>query len=112
MRTLDGRRFAAAHNSDDGQVGDGTVFTYHQDGDLVWAEYSGGAIRHGHLVGTREGNRLDFRYVHLDVDGVTSAGHCTSVVEETSPVRLHETWQWESRPGSGTSVLVELPAEN
>ncbi|MDO5682315.1 MAG: hypothetical protein Q4G46_05755 [Propionibacteriaceae bacterium] len=63
------------------------------EGDLIWAEYSGGAVRHGHLVGTRDGDRLDFRYVHLDHHGVTSTGHCTSVIEECDPLRLHETWQ-------------------
>ena len=85
MIDLDGRRFVAESNSDGGHVGQGTVFDYHQDGDMVWAEYSGGAVRPGHLVGTREGDRLDCRYV-----------------------RLHETWRWESRPGEGTSVLREL----
>lgn len=108
MGSVDGRRFAAERNSDGGQVGEGTVFVYHQDGDVIWAEYSGGAVRHGHLVGTREGDRLDFRYVHLDHAGVTSSGHCTSVVEAGPPMRLHETWWWESRRGEGTSVLLEL----
>lgn len=109
--SLHGRRFAAAFNSADGQVGQGTVFSYWEDGELVLAEYSGGAVRHGRLVGTRRGDTLDFRYVHIDVEGVTSTGHCTSRIESGPPVRLHETWEWESKPGSGTSVLVELPEE-
>ncbi|MGV9574483.1 hypothetical protein ACWDRX_36190, partial [Streptomyces nigra] len=29
------------------------------------AEYSGGDVVRGHLVGTRDGDRLDFRYVQL-----------------------------------------------
>ncbi len=71
---LDGRRFAAVSNSADGEVGQATVFTYHQDGEVIWAEYSGGAVTRGYLVGTRDGERLHFRYSHLGADRQTSNG--------------------------------------
>jgi len=108
--SLDGRVLAGVSNTGDGDVGAATVFRYHEDGDAVWAEYAGGAVRRGHLVGTRHGYRLDFRYVHLDTDGATASGHCASRVELLADgrVRLHETWRWESRSGSGHSVVEEL----
>lgn len=107
---LDGRRFAGVVNSSGGEVGQATVFTYHQDGDVIWAEYGGGAVVRGHLVGTRAGERLHFRYSHLGVDGQTSGGVCESTIEvlEDGRVRFHETWAWESRPGTGTSIVEEL----
>ncbi|WP_428966800.1 hypothetical protein [Micromonospora fluostatini] len=110
--TLDGRRFTAVAEAVAGEVGTETVFTYHERDGEVWAEYAGGSIRRGRLVGTRDGDRLDFRYVQLNVDGRTSAGHCVSrvTVLPDGRLRLHETWEWESRPGSGTSVIEELPA--
>ena len=43
-----------------------TVFEYHQNGDLIWATYQGGAVRLGFLVGTRDGDTLDFRYSQLN----------------------------------------------
>ncbi|WP_018353481.1 hypothetical protein [Longispora albida] len=107
--SLDGRTFRAVSDVDGGEVSTETVFEYHQDGDLVWAEYSGGTIRRGHLVGTRHGDRLDFRYAQLNTAGETAAGHCVSTVESGpgGRLRLHETWEWESKAGSGTSVVEE-----
>ncbi|MEU5911811.1 hypothetical protein [Micromonospora sp. NPDC047527] len=109
--SLDGRRFAAVTDAVAGEVGTETVFTYHERAGEVWAEYAGGSILRGYLVGTREGDRLDFRYVQLNAEGQTSSGHCVSEVTVLADGRLelHETWSWESRPGSGTSVVQELP---
>ncbi|HVQ93826.1 MAG TPA: hypothetical protein VMU51_22500 [Mycobacteriales bacterium] len=95
-----------------GEVGAETVFRYGEDdAGEVWASYSGGGIRRGFLVGRRDGDRLDFRYAQLNDARETSTGHCVSVVS-TLPdgrLRLDETWQWESRPGQGTSAIEELP---
>lgn len=110
--SLDGRRFAAVSEVVGGEVRADTVFTYHERAGEVWAEYAGGAIRRGFLVGTRDGDRLDFRYTQLNADGDTSTGHCMSIVSALPDgrLRLDETWQWESRTGSGTSMVVELLA--
>lgn len=107
--SLDGRRFAVVDNQN-GDVDAQTIFTYHQDGVAVWAAYAGGAVQRGFLVGTRQGERLDIRYVHLDSTGATSSGHCVSRIEQLGDgrLRLHEVWEWESRPGSGDSLVEEL----
>jgi hypothetical protein len=107
--SLDGRSFAAEAVSDDGEVSAATRFAYREFDGVVWASYSGGAIVRGELVGTRVGDGLDFRYVHLTADGQTAAGRCRSVVSHLLDGRLQldETWTWESRPGSGRSTLVE-----
>ncbi|GAA2918975.1 hypothetical protein GCM10011428_39040 [Streptomyces violaceus] len=42
-------------------MGTRTRFTYHEKDGEIWAEYTGGDVVRGHLVGTREGDRLDFR---------------------------------------------------
>ncbi|MCX4574449.1 hypothetical protein OHB41_14880 [Streptomyces sp. NBC_01571] len=113
-RSLDGLVLAPVADQAPGQVGTGTRFTYHEKDGEIWAEYAGGDIVRGRLLGTREGDRLDFRYVQLGRDGTTSGGHCVSVVVELSDgrLRLEETWEWESRTGSGTSVVeqIEPPA--
>lgn len=110
--SLDGRRFRDTTATRQGDVGDGTEFHYRQRADEVWATYSGGAVRHGFLVGTCEGDRLSFRYAHLTVAGDTASGRCTSEIEtlDDGRVRLHESWSWASRPGSGTSTLEEVDA--
>lgn len=107
---LDGRRFRPVTDVEGGQVGPATVFDYRQEGDLVEATYAGGSVRRGHLVGTADGDRLDFRYAQLHTDGTTATGHCVSTVEHLPDgrLRLHETWRWESRDGHGTSTVEEI----
>ncbi|MER5473419.1 hypothetical protein ABZX90_37935 [Streptomyces sp. NPDC002935] len=108
-RSLDGLVLAPVADQAPGQVGTRTRFAYHEEDGLVWADYAGGDIVRGHLVGTREGDRLDFRYVQLKHDGTTASGHCVSLVVELPDgrVRLEENWAWESRQGTGTSVVEE-----
>ncbi|MEU9996347.1 hypothetical protein [Streptomyces sp. NPDC050848] len=109
-RSLDGLVLAPVADQAPGQVGTRTRFTYHEDDGRIWAEYAGGDVVRGFLVGTRAGDRLDFRYVQLKVDGTTSSGHCVSTVVELPDgrVRLEESWAWESQEGSGTSVVEQL----
>ncbi|MFC9611489.1 hypothetical protein [Streptomyces sp. NPDC056938] len=110
-RSLDGLVLAPVADQAPGQVGTRTRFTYHEEHGRIWAEYAGGDVVRGHLVGTREGDRIDFRYVQLKTDGTTSSGHCGSLVVDLPDgrVRLDETWEWESQAGSGTSVVEEVP---
>jgi hypothetical protein len=109
-RSLDGLVLAPVADQAPGQVGTRTRFAYHEKDGEIWAEYEGGDVVRGHLVGTRAGDRLDFRYVQLKTDGTTSSGHCVSEVVELSDgrVRLDETWEWESQSGSGTSVVEQV----
>jgi hypothetical protein len=111
--SLDGRRFAAPGQAPGGEVDADTVFEYHEDGDMVWARYAGGAVRLGYLVGVRRDDAIDFRYSQLNTCGETSGGFCRSTIEVLADgrVRLHETWRWESRPGEGTSIVEEVPRE-
>jgi hypothetical protein len=63
-------------------------------------------------LSTRDGDRLDFRYVQLHTDGSTASGHCVTELEQLADgrVRLNETWEWESQSGSGKSVEEEVRA--
>lgn len=109
-RSLDGLVLAPVADQAPGQVGTRTRFTYHEEDGRIWAEYAGGDVVRGNIVGTRAGDRLDFRYVQLTQDGTTSSGHCVSTVVELPDgrVRLQESWAWESQEGSGTSVVEQL----
>ncbi|MDM7921520.1 MAG: hypothetical protein QUS14_04395 [Pyrinomonadaceae bacterium] len=106
-----GRTFIAEENSANGEVGGGTVFHYHQEGSVVWAEYSGGDIVLGRLIANAsQDGRLDMRYQHINIDGELMTGICETVPELLSDgrLRLHESWQWTSGDrSSGTSTLIE-----
>jgi hypothetical protein len=108
--SLDGRIFVPDADQAPGQVGTATRFHYHERDGRIWAEYAGGDIVRGALMGIRDGDLLDFRYVQLRTDSTTASGHCVSRVAELPDgrLRLAETWQWESQAGSGTSTVVEI----
>jgi hypothetical protein len=109
-QSLDGRRFRVLAMDSQGEASEASVFEYHEDDVLVWAEYAGGAVRLGYLVGTRAGDRLAFRYTQLNESGETSNGRCATTIS-TLPdgrLRLDENWAWESKPGSGTSAAEEI----
>ena len=109
---LDGRVFAAAENSENGEVSEKTRFYYHQDGRLVWAEYRGGEIAKGFLIGTCTGkSSLEFTYQHVNNNYEIRTGKCVSEIKTAGNgrLRLHEEWQWTNGDlSSGTSVLEEI----
>lgn len=109
-----GRRFHAVANTSHGEVDRGTIFSYHQRDDIVWATYEGGNVRFGTLVATSTPDgRLDMRYSHVNVNGVLRTGACETTPEvlPDGRLRLHERWRWTDGSGqNGTSTLEELHA--
>ena len=108
-RSLDGMRFRGTEMSTEGEAGAATVFEYHERDGVVWARYGGGTVRLGLLVGTRAGDRLEFRYSQLNEAGRTASGRCTSTISSLPDgrLRLDEDWAWETKPGSGRSAVEE-----
>lgn len=103
-------------NTPNGEVSSATVFHYHQSADqphIVWAEYSGGSIVRGHLIGTLDANGsnvLRMRYQHINEAGKLMTGMCTSTPEvlEDGRLRLDEQWEWTSGgEGQGSSIVEE-----
>ena len=111
LPSLEGKLFAALECAEAGEVSSETVFEYHESDGVVWARYAGGAIRLGFLVGKRAGDRLEFRYSHVNDSGETAGGVCASLISrgEDGRLLLAERWRWESKPGEGTSILCEVP---
>jgi hypothetical protein len=108
---LEGKVFRSVRNTDNGEVGAGTVFRYHQAGKVVWAEYDGGDIVKGHLVANvLPGGQLDMRYHHINRQGQIMTGKCLSTPELTASGKLmfKEQWQWLSGDmSSGYSEIIE-----
>jgi hypothetical protein len=96
--------------SSEGEASAATVFDYHEGAGVVWARYEGGVIRLGFLVGTRDGDRLEFRYSQLNTSGETASGRCSTTVSvlPDGRLRLDEEWAWETRPGAGASAVEEI----
>lgn len=108
--SLDGRCLVGVANDESGDVSEETRFRFTQDGDRIHASYSGGDVVDGHLVGTFDGSEWDVRYAQLDERGETATGHSVGRVRllEDGRVRVEDEWEWESKDGSGESVLEEV----
>lgn len=108
----DGRRFIPKMNFENGEVNEQTIFIYHQKRKLLWAEYSGGNILKGFLIGTVSINgELDFVYHHMNQVMQVKTGKCHSVptILENGKIELSEKWEWISGNYSeGESLLVEV----
>jgi hypothetical protein len=109
----DGRMFRSAATETAGADGAGPVGHYHQDGAVVWAEFRGGKVVRGSLVGSCSSDGiLDLAYSQLLSTGEVVAGRCTSVprVLEDGRIRLSEHWQrFGPDGGAGVSVIEEPP---
>jgi hypothetical protein len=110
MLDLDGVRMRAVTTASCGQVDAGTAFTFGQRGSTVWAQYSGGGVWIGYLVGTLAAGRLFYRYSQIDCRGEVHGGRsvCDVARLPDGRLRLVERFEWDSREGSGTNVLEEL----
>lgn len=106
--------FRSVSNSANGEVSNDTIFQYHQSGNIVWAEYTGGQIVKGFLIAkVLEDNSLDMRYEHINQNGELMTGVCHSIPEilSDSRIRLYEKWRWTSGDLSvGESVVEEILA--
>jgi hypothetical protein len=102
--TYAGRRFAPA----DAPAG-GTVATWYQDGDLVWAEIAGPALPVGRLVGSvRPDGVVDAAYCFVTPAGIV-AGECVSTPEVLPDGRVRLTERWRRVDGSsGVSYAEEI----
>jgi hypothetical protein len=90
--------------------GDPPTGRYYQEGELVWAEFSGAHVRVGRLVGRcRPDGGIDAAYSQVMADGQVVAGRCSSVPTVLADGRLRLTEHWRRIDGSsGVSEIEEV----
>jgi GNAT superfamily N-acetyltransferase len=112
MINYDGKIFVPKINTENGEIDNKTTFKYHQNEHIVWAEYIGGDIIRGNIIGTVSGKGvLDFYYQHVNKQGQQRIGKCHSVPHtlENGKLELHEEWQWlNGDKSTGSSIIAEL----
>ena len=104
------RIFKTVKNSPNGESNSETEFHYKQIGNVVYAEYFGGSIKYGHLLGiVREYGTIEMKYHQVNRSGELMTGTCESIPEilENGKIRIHETWQWTSGDLSKGESIVE-----
>lgn len=109
--SYEGKYFVSQENAENGEIDENTVFAYHQKNNILWADYSGGEIIKGHLVGTVEENgELDFYYLHINRQKQVRVGICHSIPQilDNGKIKLYEKWQWlNGDKTEGVSIIVE-----
>ncbi|MFH8344273.1 hypothetical protein [Streptomyces sp. NPDC018045] len=109
MINYDGRRFRPV-GADAGESG--RVAVYHQEGDLLWGEFTGGDARRGVLTGVcAPDGALEFAYCVVLADGAVVSGRCRSRPETLADgrVRLAERWErFGAHAASGVSCIEEI----
>lgn len=107
----EGKFFVPKVNTPNGEVDGQTLFEYHQKGNILWADYAGGEIIKGHLIGTVDSNgELDFYYQHINEHRQIRVGKCHSIprILENGKIELYEEWQWLNGDQSkGFSIISE-----
>ena len=110
MLNLDNKKFVAVENTSNGEVSSQTEFHYHQQGKMIWAEYGGGEILKGFLIGKWiNDTQIEFTYQHLNQSLENRLGRCcTTFSLEESKLIGHEKWQWLDTLEQGNSLIREI----
>ncbi|MDO4429979.1 MAG: n-acetylglutamate synthase [Lonepinella koalarum] len=106
------RTFISVNNSENGEVNSNTLFYYYQQDNIIWAEYVGGEIVKGFLIGKFIAkDKIEFTYQHLNQKLENRMGKCVSQIEVLSngKLRLYESWKWfDGEQQIGTSIIEEI----
>ncbi|WP_313512773.1 n-acetylglutamate synthase [Sphingobacterium sp.] len=104
------KTFRTVSNSQNGETSSETIFHYKQVGNIVFADYQGGNIKYGHLLGlVSEYGTIEMTYHQVNSRGALMTGKCESIPEilDNGKVRLHENWEWTSGDFSKGKSIVE-----
>jgi hypothetical protein len=106
---LDLQVFEVIETSPTSAISAETVFEFRERDGVIKAEYTGGAVVHGVLIGNRTGDRVPSAYAQLHDDGALRSGTNEMRVQrtDTGHLRLVEEFRW-SDGATGQNVLQSL----
>lgn len=111
MFDFNNKTFKVIRNDGPGaEVTTETVFRFRQQGNIVHADYEGGLVRYGKLLGVLDGDKLNHRYIQVNLNGEFNSGHASDEVKLTpqGKIQLIDSWQWESQAGQGFCIMEEV----
>lgn len=109
--SLNGVSMNVIDTAGNGVVGIDTIFVFKQKQQIVTANYKGGGIAQGFLVGKLNKEVLEFTYCQIQKDGTIDHGTSTGVLEwnKTGKLQLTETFVWGSRDDkTGVNVFQQV----
>jgi hypothetical protein len=78
---------------------------------MVWAEYEGGQIVKGNLLGKVVNDSIELVYHHLNTNHEIMMGKCRSFPDflPDGKIKIKEFWQWTCKDNSfGESIIIEI----
>ena len=106
------RVFVPVRNSEDGTVTSDTIFVFRQDGNDIIANYSGGTVKSGHLMGVFETDstaRIVYHCLTLTETLKTGQAIARFSDDNDGKLAIDMDWQWLSGDhGKGQSHYKEL----
>jgi GNAT superfamily N-acetyltransferase len=105
------KRFNVVKNDGvDVEVNEETVFNFYQNGELVYAEYTGGKIKYGEIFGLIENETIYFYYSQVNITGEKNQGSSKDEIRtlENGKLQLIDKWQWKTKSGQGLCILEEI----
>lgn len=107
----EGKFFGGFFALDQSEMKQETLFSYHQNGNTLWAEYGGGEIKKGNIIGNVEANgELNFYYNHINQKNEMKIGKCHGIprILENGKIELLSHWQWLNGDRSkGLTIIRE-----
>ena len=109
MIDYNGRRFRKMTTGPDHEA---PTTLYRQEGNIIWAELTGGGVRRGALTGLcSEDGTIDMAYTMVLASGAVISGHSVNTPEILADgrIRLNEKWErYGTHAEAGTSSIVEV----
>ncbi|MEM1134606.1 MAG: n-acetylglutamate synthase [Bacteroidota bacterium] len=109
---LNNKSFKSKENAETGEVGEGTIFHYFQEENIIWAFYEGGKIVRGQIIGkVVSKSAFEISYQHINLQGKIKTGICHTNLSTlpNGKIQLNEKWKWTCDDFSeGESILVEI----
>lgn len=105
------KTFSLIENTENGKVNSETIFEYKQEGNLVTADYFGGAIKYGKIIANLKNNKLNMLYQCITTDNELKAGKAIAKISLTkyNKMKLKLNWEWlNDKNESGISEYIEI----
>lgn len=109
--TLDNKKFKVKENQQ-GISSSKTIFHYAQTDEIITANYAGGKIKSGSIIGKQiSENQIELLYHCLTNDGELLAGRSSGTVtkNENDLLEINFDWKWlNGDQSSGKSHYIEM----
>ena len=93
----------------DVEVTTDTIFNFYQNEALIYAEYKGGKVKYGEILGLIENDRVYFYYNQTNLEGAKNQGSSIDEIKvlENNKLQLIDRWEWKNKTGQGLCILEE-----